>query len=145
MLRPIEAIFVYGTLKPGEAYYPRYCRSHTTAIIPARVQGCLYHLPQGYPALTLGEGWVQGVLLRLTPGTDLSDMDQFEGHNPAYEPAQNEYQRLTWPIMDLTGQSLEQAWVYVMADSRVNRYGGIWIPTGFWSRTRWPSISPPRF
>lgn len=142
MAEAMDAVFVYGTLKPGEAYYERYCQPHAIAAIPAQVQGRLYRLPQGYPALAPGKSWVQGILLTLANGTDLSAIDAFEGYDPAQSPHQNEYQRLAWPILSLTDQCLGQAWVYVMADSRVARYGGILIPQGYWSRTLWPSIRP---
>ena len=142
MTPSIEAIFVYGTLKPGEAYYQRYCQGSAVSATPAQVQGALYHLPQGYPALTFGEHRVRGSLLHLVKGASLNEIDQFESYDPALEPTQNEYQRLAWPVMDLRGQLLEYAWMYVMAGSKVSRYGGVWIPTGFWSRTLWPSIRP---
>ncbi|NJN19972.1 MAG: gamma-glutamylcyclotransferase [Leptolyngbya sp. RL_3_1] len=138
----INAVFVYGTLKPGEAYYQKYCQPYVQQAIPAQVQGCLYHLPQGYPALTQGENWVQGSLLKLLPDTDLSIIDQFEGYDPAQPASQNEYQRLTRPVYSLAEACLGQAWAYVMADFRVALYGGILIPEGYWSRTLWTSISP---
>jgi gamma-glutamylcyclotransferase (GGCT)/AIG2-like uncharacterized protein YtfP len=139
----IDAVFVYGTLKPGEAYYQKYCQPYVLEAIPAKVQGCLYHLPRGYPALTEGESWVQGSFLKLRPGTDLGVIDQFEGYDPTQKASQNEYQRLARPIYSLTEVFLGQAWAYVMDDFRVALYDGILIPEGYWSRTLWPSISPP--
>ncbi len=142
MAEEIDAVFVYGTLKPGEAYYPHYCQPYVIEVTAAQVQGCLYHLPQGYPALTPGDHWVQGSLLRLLKGTHLSEIDTFEGYDSAQGPEQNEYQRLTWPVSSLAGQPLGQAWVYVMAQTRVEQYGGILIAEGYWSRALWPSITP---
>jgi gamma-glutamylcyclotransferase (GGCT)/AIG2-like uncharacterized protein YtfP len=56
-------IFAYGTLKPGERAFVELCQPFAIATQSAQAQGRLYHLPLGYPAMTLEPGWVQGVLL----------------------------------------------------------------------------------
>lgn len=48
-------VFVYGTLKPGEANYKRYCAGKVIDVKIALVQGKLFALPMGYPAMTLGD------------------------------------------------------------------------------------------
>ncbi|MBD2327448.1 gamma-glutamylcyclotransferase [Alkalinema sp. FACHB-956] len=54
MLNPSAInVFVYGTLKPGHAAYDRFCAGKTIAEVAAIVPGRLYHLPLGYPAMTL--------------------------------------------------------------------------------------------
>ncbi|MGF1459553.1 MAG: gamma-glutamylcyclotransferase [Leptolyngbyaceae cyanobacterium] len=55
-------IFVYGTLKPSEVAFARYCQPWVIESQMAYVKGRLFHLPQGYPALTEGDRWVQGAL-----------------------------------------------------------------------------------
>ncbi|MEB3267144.1 MAG: gamma-glutamylcyclotransferase family protein [Leptolyngbya sp.] len=136
------AIFVYGTLKPGETYHDRYCRPHLIQATAAQVEGRLYHLPMGYPALTLEPGWVTGTLLQLRDDTGLAAMDAFEGYDPTRSPADNEYSRQWRSVLTCGGEPLGSAWMYVMDHPRVQRYQGVWIPAGVWSHTDWPSIRP---
>jgi gamma-glutamylcyclotransferase (GGCT)/AIG2-like uncharacterized protein YtfP len=136
-------LFVYGTLKPGEAYFATYCQPHVAATQPAQVQGRLYHLPMGYPALTDEAGWVTGTLLHLRDAAALVAMDAFEGYETARSPVENEYSRQSRPVWTLERQPLGIAWMYVMERQRVERYRGQWIPTGVWSQADWPSIRPP--
>jgi len=56
-------VFVYGTLKPGEANYKRYCANKVVDVKKAFAQGKLFALPMGYPAMTLGDSQVYGYLL----------------------------------------------------------------------------------
>jgi gamma-glutamylcyclotransferase (GGCT)/AIG2-like uncharacterized protein YtfP len=53
-------VFVYGTLKPGEANYQRYCAGKVVDAERTSVLGKLFALPMGYPAMTLGEYSVHG-------------------------------------------------------------------------------------
>ena len=53
-------VFVYGTLKPGEANYEFYCGSEVVETKKAWTRGELYTLPQGYPAMTTGNDKVYG-------------------------------------------------------------------------------------
>jgi gamma-glutamylcyclotransferase (GGCT)/AIG2-like uncharacterized protein YtfP len=135
-------MFVYGTLKPGEAYHERYCRPHLVQATPARVPGRLYHLPMGYPALTDEAGWVVGTRLQLRDGAALAAMDAFEGYDPEKSPADNAYTRQWRSLCAIDGTALGSAWMYVMDVARVHYHQGIWIPTGVWSQTDWPSIQP---
>ena len=57
-------VFVYGTLKPGECNYRRYCEGKVVEALPAIARGQLFALPIGYPAMVAGEGIVCGFLLR---------------------------------------------------------------------------------
>ena len=58
-------VFVYGTLKPGEANYQRYCAGKLVNAQRAMVLGKLFALPAGYPAMTLGDIPVQGYLPKI--------------------------------------------------------------------------------
>ena len=54
-------VFVYGTLKPGQVNFARYCGGdRMLATLPAQVHGKLFELSLGYPAMTLGDTWVKG-------------------------------------------------------------------------------------
>lgn len=135
-------VFVYGTLKPGEAYYGQYCAPYVANVIPSLTRGCLYHLPQGYPALTVGDRWVTGTLLHFRDDTILAQMDAFEDYDPARLETENRYSRQWRPVFTPERQAIGSAWMYVMEASRVARHASIFIPEGQWSRQQWPSILP---
>ncbi len=127
-------VFVYGTLKPGEFYYPRYCAGKVVEEKPAIAMGQLYHLPSlGYPAMIPGENQVQGCLLTLANAATLYHLDELEDYEPHRQPEQNEYNRYQIEIYDLTGQSLGRAWAYFMTLEKVQHYQGILIASGCWS------------
>ncbi len=125
-------LFVYGTLKPGERAFAELCQPFAIATQPAQARGRLYHLPLGYPAMTLEPGWVQGVLLTFANLAPLDSLDAFEDYYPD-RPLDSEYQRQQQPIYDLRQQPLGIAWVYVMSTDRVIVLGGQWLPGGNWS------------
>ncbi|MGI0490486.1 gamma-glutamylcyclotransferase family protein [Alkalinema pantanalense CENA528] len=111
MLNPSAIhIFVYGTLKPGYAAYDRLCAGRTIAEVPTIVPGSLYHLPLGYPAITLEthldiqldqlqtpdqsrqvdpsqpnvtgvKHWVQGYCLSFRDPQILETLDDYEHHD----------------------------------------------------------------
>ena len=138
----IANFFVYGTLKPGEAYYTTYCEPYVVEIVPAIAQGCLFHLPMGYPAMTLGDRSVMGALLQLRDETAIAHMDDFEDYDPALPEAENLYIRQLRPVFSLEQQPLGNAWIYMMQLERVQQYQGILVPSGNWSQQQWPSITP---
>ena len=86
-------VFVYGTLKPGECNYLRYCEGKVVDACPAIAHGQLFALHAGYPAMISGEGRVYGFLLCFANSAILADLDQLEDYHPGRDQAQNEYQR----------------------------------------------------
>ena len=134
-------MFVYGTLKPGEAAHEQYCAPYLKASQPAWVRGVLFHLPQGYPALTEGDRWVEGALLHLREEAAIAQMDAFEDYDPTLPDVENLYVRRSRPVFSTERQSLGLAWIYLMAPERVAELGGIVIPNGVWSSQQWPSIT----
>ncbi len=125
-------VFVYGTLKPGECNYLRYCEGKVVDACPAIARGQLFALPIGYPAMVVGEGNVCGFLLYFAQEDILDDLDRLEDYHPLREPTQNEYQRQEIAIFDLNFQSLGTAWAYFMLPDRVRSLGGIWLRDGTW-------------
>jgi gamma-glutamylcyclotransferase (GGCT)/AIG2-like uncharacterized protein YtfP len=126
-------VFVYGTLKPSEVNYGRYCAGKVVEEKRAIALGQLYNLPLGYPAMTPGESPVQGYLLTFTDPGVLTILDELEDYDPNQMPEQNEYNRQQIETYNLSGQPLGFAWVYLMTAKRVQRLGGILIPSGCWS------------
>lgn len=130
-LSPSLALFVYGTLKPGQWAFDQFCRGQVIALTPALVRGRLYQLSLGYPALSREPGWVQGVRLNLARQDSLAAIDAFEEYDPRC-PAQSPYQRRWQPIYRLDRTPLSQAWVYTMELNQIQTYGGQWLPEGVW-------------
>lgn len=130
-------VFVYGTLKPGEVNYQRYCAGKVATATPAIARGQLFVLSLGYPAMTAGTQTVHGFLLYFDDPAILSRLDALEDFVPGRSPEQNEYQREMITVFDSEGQPLADAWTYLMHPNRVQQLGGVLISTGIWqARTR---------
>ena len=126
-------VFVYGTLKPGEINYDRYCVGKVVQEQPAIAYGQLYHLSLGYPGMILGDGQVQGFLLTFADSAIFDSLDELEDYNPNRPQEDNEYNREQITVYDLVGQSLGLAWVYFMTLEKVQDFKGVLIPSGCWS------------
>lgn len=126
-------VFVYGTLKPGEANYKRYCINKVVNVERATVQGKLFTLPVGYPAMTPGVSQVHGYLLSFADSDILQELDELEDYQPTRQVSENLYIRQFMEVFDLQGKSLAGAWVYCMTPDRVIQIGGIPQLDGWWS------------
>lgn len=134
-------IFVYGTLQPGEANFPHYCQPHSPQIETAFIPGKLYHLPVGYPALTLGAGWVEGCLLSFEDPEVLKKLDELENYQPGRSPNENEYQRIKALVYANPETILAEAWVYVMTSTKIAQLGGVPFPSSRWTGHNYSSIA----
>ncbi len=112
-------VFVYGTLKPGEANYQRYCGLQVVDAKKAYTFGKLFALPMGYPAMTLGDSLVYGYLLTFVDAKILSNLDILEDYQPSRQRTENLYNRQEVEIYDLQGRSLGIAWVYLMTPNQI--------------------------
>ena len=132
-------VFAYGTLMPGELNHS-VCADSVVESQPAIADGCLYALPLGYPAMTVGAGTVYGALLSFTDVTILERLDAFEQHDPAefseYAPGQrleqHEYDRRQIAVYDTDRGCLGLAWSYMMTLNQVQQLSGILVPNGRW-------------
>jgi gamma-glutamylcyclotransferase (GGCT)/AIG2-like uncharacterized protein YtfP len=125
-------VFVYGTLKPGQINYNRYCSDRILSSLPAQVRGQLFDLSLGYPAMTLGEAWVQGYLLQFAEAAALKALDGLEDYQINRPESHNEYQRSQVEAFDQNGRSLGLAWAYLMTPQKIQQYNGEWIANGEW-------------
>ena len=126
-------IFVYGTLKPGEANYPAYCEAKIVSQLAVYTRGELYTLPVGYPAITAGNHKVYGCCLSFRDSSILHDLDGLEDYDEHRSPDLNEYYRALTPIYSLGDRLLGRAWAYFMNPERVVRYRGEKVTSGWWS------------
>lgn len=126
-------VFVYGTLKPGEANYEFYCASEVVDVKKAWTRGELYALPQGYPAMTQGSNSVYGYLLSFNDSKVLNNLDQLEDYHPQRLASENLYNRTQIEIFDLESNSLGLAWVYLMSSAKVYQLKATPQTDGLWS------------
>jgi gamma-glutamylcyclotransferase (GGCT)/AIG2-like uncharacterized protein YtfP len=126
-------IFVYGTLKPGEANFDRYCQN-ALKIQAAIAYGTLYDLPLGYPAMTPGNSPVYGFLLSFAHPQILLELDELEDYRPDRPMEENEYYRKKIQTFSPSHQSLGDAWVYLMELEKAKRLGGVLLSEGLWKR-----------
>ena len=126
-------VFVYGTLKPGEANYEFYCGSEVMEAKKAWTLGELYSLPQGYPAMTTGNDKIYGYLLSFNNSHILSSLDELEDYNPQRPDKENLYNRMEVEIFDLENNSLGVAWTYFMNFMMIFQLKGTPQTDGWWS------------
>ena len=126
-------VFVYGTLKPGEANYHHYCGAKVKSQIEAYTWGNLYDLHVGYPAMVEGKDKIKGILLSFDDDDILHSLDQLEDFQEQREINFNQYYRQAISVYDYDDRFLVKAWTYFMTISRVKQYGGTLINSGIWS------------
>jgi gamma-glutamylcyclotransferase (GGCT)/AIG2-like uncharacterized protein YtfP len=142
-------VFVYGTLKPGEAnfvgvassrnetlrerYENCYCGNRVISIQRGYIQAELYHFPAlGYPGAIHGASRVHGYVLTFADAEVLVKLDELEDYQPDRPPAQNEYTRELVSTYRLDGSFFVSAWVYFIGIDRIEQWGGILVPDGWW-------------
>jgi len=130
-------VFVYGTLKPNEANYVKYCAGKTIARQRAIAFGKLFSLPMGYPAMIIGDRpmhqQVHGYLLSFKDESILESLDELEDYQSDRPSSENLYNRQQIEIFDLTEKSLGLAWVYFMTTEQAIKLGGSVEPDGHWA------------
>jgi gamma-glutamylcyclotransferase (GGCT)/AIG2-like uncharacterized protein YtfP len=120
-------IFVYGSLKPDEFNY-FVCADRVISTEAAIAYGSLYHLPLGYPAMTLGKNPIQGYILTFTDAEILPLLDDFE----------DEYERQLIDTFTPDAQFLTQTWAYLMSIAQINQLRGTPVADGNWSYKKYP-------
>ncbi|MBW4687224.1 MAG: gamma-glutamylcyclotransferase [Komarekiella atlantica HA4396-MV6] len=128
-------VFVYGTLKPGEANYKRYCAGKVVDARLAMLPGKLFALPMGYPAMTRGDSQVYGYLLSFTNPGILKQLDVLEDYQPSRQMSKNLYNRQFMEVYEPKGVCLGDAWVYLMSPEQICQFGGVPQPDGWWSNS----------
>ncbi|MET9417187.1 gamma-glutamylcyclotransferase family protein [Streptomyces klenkii] len=129
-------VFVYGTLRPGQAHHGRLLRGRTVAEEPARLRGAVLYEGPGYPyAVAEPGGEVRGELVRVAPGAYaavLASLDELEGCAP--DGTGEMYVRVVRPVLPGGGGGAVRAWVYLAAErtARRLRASGTRVTGGSW-------------
>lgn len=127
-------VFVYGTLKPGEINYQRYCARKVVEVQEAIAYGKLFALPFGYPAAIFPENYlVRGYVLSFLDPTVLAALDELEDYHPDRLASQNDYQRHQLEVYNSNHEPLAKVWTYSMSLQKIVAYSGILIKNGWWS------------
>lgn len=127
-------IFVYGTLKPGECNFGRYCGKNVISSQRSYILGELYHFPAlGYPGAIPGTRQVHGFVLTFADPAILAKLDELEDYDPARSAAENDYTRKLVLTYTPSGVTSIWAWVYLMMPDRICQWGGILVPDGWWT------------
>lgn len=127
-------VFVYGTLKPGGFYWPRFCEGKVLGWYPARVRGRVFHLPVGYPAAHFEEDhWIEGVVLELRNREVLRGIDYLEGFDPYRSRSEkNDYTRCRVKAYRSDSDEMAWVWSYEMSLAKIHGQGGKWVEDGSW-------------
>ena len=126
-----DNLFVYGTLMRGFANHDKYLGPWVKAVLPARIRGELYHLPEGYPALLEGSRAVRGELI-VVPGLDriINAIDDLEDY---YGPeGDSVYRREVMAVEVMETGNLVDAFVYIFCDRTYAVEKGIRVGYGSW-------------
>jgi gamma-glutamylcyclotransferase (GGCT)/AIG2-like uncharacterized protein YtfP len=127
-------VFVYGTLKPGEANFNWYCGTRVISRQRSYIQAELYHFPAlVYPGAIHAISQVHGYVLTFADAAVLVSLDELEDYHPDRQPAENEYTRELVSTYTLEGSPLVSAWAYFMSRDRIKQSGGILVADGWWA------------
>lgn len=146
----MTAVFVYGTLRPGESNYV-LLEGVTDREITAYAHGLQLYDGPGFPyAARGGEGYIVGTLCFLRRGIDqlvMERLDMLEGFDPR-RPDEGHYVRCETPVTyrdpaDGGAVRSDSAWVYLAGPS-VDLRSKPLIPSGDWiAHAQQPHRQPP--
>ncbi len=122
-------VFVYGTLMEGYSNHRHFLKGKASLRGPATMEGVLYHLPAGYPAMVEGEGCVKGQVVELFALRSLEEIDVLDRFGEGRDD--NLYERVRRTVFVDNGAPLN-CWVYLYRDAKIAGTNGILVPWGDW-------------
>ena len=127
----MEKIFVYGSLLKDFWNHDRVLKNRVRSIKKGTIQGELYHLPAGYPAITSGSNLIHGEVCTLTHSKHLKSIDLLEGYtgDSNIDLYTREKRTVTFPDGSTT-----ECWVYIYMDESYVTQKGKYIAHGDWSK-----------
>ena len=127
----MEKIFVYGSLRQDFWNHDKVLKNRVRQIQKGTIQGKLYHLPAGYPAVIKGEDQVHGEVMTFTQDKLLKSLDVLEGY---FGEGQDNLYIRTKHKTTLEDGSEAWCWVYTYADEEAARKKGRYISNGDWKK-----------
>lgn len=127
----MEKVFVYGSLRTDFWNYDKVLKNRVRQVQKGQIQGDLYHLPAGYPAVIPGKGEVYGEVFTLSQDKILRSLDLLEGYMG--EGEENLYIRTKQKVR-LEDGTEEMCWVYIYVDVKAARKEGKYIAYGDWKK-----------
>lgn len=123
----MNRVFVYGSLMKGYWNYSRFLDGRVKSSTVGSLKGDLYHLPQGYPALLVGENTVKGEVIEIDDET-LRALDFLEGY---YGEGKNNLYYRAEVCVQAQGENM-LCWTYFYNDEEYAQSHGIKILNGDW-------------
>ncbi|MEY2985714.1 MAG: hypothetical protein RLZZ568_2331 [Cyanobacteriota bacterium] len=118
---------------PGQCNHAQFCRPYLQHATVGYVFGKIYHLPHlGYPGVCEGTDRIWGHLLVFSHGFSLAALDALEDYDPHRLPDYNEYNRSITSVFLEDEQVYQDAWIYRMTPTNIQRHNGIYLPSGRW-------------
>ena len=134
-----NTLFVYGSMMKGMVHHNKLA-AMVKDLKPATVEGVLYRLPVGYPAMVDGQGTVKGELLTLNNFKDIIKiLDEFEGYS-ATTPEKSLYLRVEKPLLVEGAKKPVTSFVYVLNPIKLPREATV-IESGDYRSTM--AANPP--
>ncbi len=127
----MEKIFVYGSLLKDFWNHDRVLKNRVRSIKKGTIEGELYHLPAGYPAITRGTNHIHGEVCTLTHPKHLKSIDLLEGYTG--DSSIDLYTREKRTVTLADGSTTE-CWVYIYMDENYVTRKGKHITHGDWRK-----------
>jgi len=125
-------VFVYGTLMHDMVNFGLIA-PYVEEISNGEINGELYHLIEGFPALVTNEtsGIIKGELMKINHiPVAIKALDKLEGFHKSGHP-KNLYERVTCQVKTIQGEFIE-AFVYIWARPEILPNIGIKVDCGDW-------------
>jgi len=115
----------------GFENYRIYLEGKVKAIRKATVEGIIYHLPEGYPAMIPGRGRVKGEIIEVTDSKILEEIDLLEEYKG--EGEENLYDRVPVEAETERGEKIS-CWTYFYGNREYAEKSGKHISNGDWGK-----------
>lgn len=125
----MEKIFVYGSLRTQFWNHDKVLKNRVRSVEKATIEGELFHLPEGYPAVVDGGEEIHGELLTITQEKILKSIDFLEGYFG--EGKDNLYVRKKVKVK--TENETEEGWTYLYVDTPYAKKKGMKVEGGDWA------------
>lgn len=126
----INKVFVYGTLMSGFTNH-HVVSNYISSVEAGEIEGIIYHLPEGYPAVIGGIGRVKGEVITLKEVEEaLKAMDLLEDYQEDGE--NNLYERVVVHVQTAGGSVEAFCYFWPEYNRKYLEEKGIYIESGSW-------------